>query len=85
MTRTSIVKPQTQYQVLVTSTATLAAEDGEVIFTGSRSAAANYVAVGQVLADTEAINEAQERAAREVAEGLRLAILGALATPAAEQ
>jgi hypothetical protein len=43
------------------------------------------VGVGQVLADTEATNEASERAAKEAAEGLRLAILGALATPVSGQ
>lgn len=81
LTTTTITKPATQYQVTVTGTAVLVTPDGQEIFAGSRRATAQYVAVGQVLADTEAANEAQERAAKEVAEGLRLAILGKLATP----
>lgn len=85
LTTTSVTKPATQYQVTVTATAVVAAADGETVFSGSRSATAQYATVGQVLADTEAANEASERAAKEAAEGLRLAILGALATPVARQ
>ncbi|RYG15427.1 MAG: hypothetical protein EON96_10640 [Caulobacteraceae bacterium] len=85
LTTTSVTKPATQYQTTVTATAVLTTPDGRPVFTGSRSASAQYATVGQVLADTEASNEAAERAAREAAEGLRLAILGVLATPAAGQ
>ena len=85
LTTTTITKPATQYAMMVTATAVLTTADGREIFSGSRSATAQYAAVGQVLADTEAANEAQERAAREVAESLRLAILGQLATPVAGQ
>ena len=85
LTTTSVTKPATQYQVTVTATAVVTTADGERVFSGSRSATAQYVSVGQVLADTEASNEAAERAAKEAAEGLRLAVLGALATPVAGQ
>lgn len=85
LTTTSVTKPATQYQMTVTATAVVSTADGETVFSGSRSATAQYFTVGQVLADTEAGNEAGERAAKEAAEGLRLAILGALATPAARQ
>lgn len=85
LTRTSIVKPATQYEMTVTANATVTTADGRQVFSGTRNATAAYVSVGQVLADTEAANEAGERAAREAAEGLRLAILGALATPLAGQ
>jgi hypothetical protein len=81
LTTTNIVKPATQQAVTVTVNAVLTTADGRRIFAGSRNATAQYVSVGQTLADAEAGNEAQERAAREAAEGLRLAILGALATP----
>ena len=79
LTTTNVVKPATQQAVTVNAVLTTA--DGRRIFAGSRNATAQYVSVGQTLADAEAGNEAQERAAREAAEGLRLAILGALATP----
>lgn len=82
LTSTSVVKPVTQKQVTVTASATLTAPDGKVVFSGSRTATAQYTAGPQVLAETEAEIEASERAAKEAAEGLRLAILGALAAPA---
>lgn len=85
LTTTSVTKPATQYQVTVTATAVVTTADGQKVFAGSRSATAQYFSVGQVLADTEAANEASERAAKEAAEGLRLAILGALATPVTGQ
>jgi len=85
LTTTNTTKPATQQQTTVSVTAVLTASDGTVVFSGSRNATAQWVSVGQVLADTEAGNEANERAAKEAAEGLRLAILGALATPARSQ
>jgi hypothetical protein len=85
LTTTSVTKPATQYQMTVHVTAVLTTPDGRTVFSGSRSATAQYVGVGQVLADTEATNEASERAAKEAAEGLRLAILGALAAPVSGQ
>lgn len=81
LTTTSVTKPATQQAVTVTATATVTTVEGRQVFSGSRSATAQYYTVGQTLADSEAANEAQERAAKEAAEGLRLAILGALATP----
>jgi hypothetical protein len=66
----------------VTASATLVDAEGEPVFQGTRTASAGYFTVGQVLADTEASNEASERAAKEAGELLRLAILGAIATPA---
>jgi hypothetical protein len=85
LTTTSITKPATQSMVRVTVAAVLTTADGRTVFSGTRFAEAQYMSVGQVLADTEAANEASERAAKEAAEGLRLAILGALATPAPVQ
>lgn len=82
LTMTGVSKPATQFATTVTVRAILTAPDGRVVFTGSRTATAQYATVGQVLADTEARDEAEERAAKEAAEALRLAILGALATPA---
>lgn len=85
LTTTSVVKPVKQYEVTVTVTAVVTSADGRTVFSGSRTAAAQYTGGIQVLAETEASIEAAERAAKEAAEGLRLAILGALATPVAGQ
>lgn len=78
LTHTSTAKPGTLHETVVTATASVISPEGDVIFSGTRSAAATYTSVGQVLNDTEGFNDASERAARAVADTLRLAILGAL-------
>ncbi|MHA6732436.1 hypothetical protein [Devosia sp. A369] len=50
-------------------------EDGKVIFTATRSASASYSTNNQVLANNQAVTDAQERAAVSAAESLRLAVL----------
>lgn len=80
LTRTNVVKPVTQYEVAVTATYTVTA-DGKVVAKGSRRASASYTTSGQVLADEAALKDATERAGHEVAESIRLAILGQLSTP----
>lgn len=73
--------PNTPYEATVSATATIAARDGSADkpITITRTAKAQLTHSGQVLADTQADQEAQERAARSAAESLRLAILAALA------
>ena len=78
LTKTAVVKPQATNEVVVSATVTVTGADGETIFTGRRTAGALYTTAGQVLADTAALTEAQERAARALADTVRLAILGAL-------
>ena len=56
--------------------------DGKVAFTATRSASAIFTADSQALAEAEAERDARERAARELAETVRLTLLGALANPA---
>ncbi len=56
----------------------------KVLVSGSRRAVASYFTVGQVLADEEAYEDAIERAGHEVAETIRLSILGQLAAPVRE-
>ena len=72
--------PNKLYRAVVTATLTIARRDGTdakpLSFT--RQAAAEYTTSGQVLADTAAANEAAERAAKAVAESLRLAMLASL-------
>ncbi len=49
-------------------------KSGEVIASGLRDAIASYDRTGQVLANNRAIRDAENRAAKETAEALRLAI-----------
>ena len=83
LTHTSVDKPATHHEMAVTATFTVTRE-GEVLLTGTRRASASYVTVGQVLADEAAAKDAQERAAREVAETIRLSLLAALSAPPRE-
>jgi LPS-assembly lipoprotein len=78
LTHTGTAKPATTSQMTVTASVSVIGPEGDVVFSGTRSAAATYTSVGQVLSDTEGFNEAAERGARSVAETIRLAILGAL-------
>lgn len=76
----STANPNKAQRVTVTATLTVTRRDGTegkpISFT--RQASADYTTSSQVLADTAAANEASERAARAVAESLRLALLATL-------
>jgi hypothetical protein len=80
MARSQRLDPREPEQVTVTATATITRRDGSKTapVTLTRFAVANYTRSGQVLADNAALNEAAERAAKSVAESLRLAILADL-------
>ena len=80
LTRTGVAKPVSQHEVAVSASYTVTA-GGEVVAQGSRRASASYSSSGQVLADEAAYKDAVERAGHEVAESIRLAILGQLSTP----
>jgi hypothetical protein len=83
LTRTNVRRPSDQREAVVTARIELVDADGNIAFTATRSAAALYTAdTSQALAETQAEREAQERAARELAETVRLTLLGALANPA---
>jgi len=82
LTRTNVSRPSDQREAVVTARIELVDVDGKIAFTATRSAAALYTTDSQALAETEAEREAQERAARELAETVRLTLLGALANPA---
>lgn len=83
LTRTAVTKPATQYEMGITANYTLLSGD-KVLLQGTRRAAASYATVGQVLADEAAAKDAEERAAHEVAETIRLSILAQLAAPLRE-
>jgi hypothetical protein len=63
-----------RYETKVTATATVR-YGGDELFTVTRFATAQHTGESQVLADDAARIEAEERAAKSVAESLRLAIL----------
>jgi hypothetical protein len=56
----------------------LVTKDGKVLQSFSRTASASYTTNGQVLADNSAITDASERAAKEVAETVRLSLIALL-------
>ncbi|WDR07388.1 hypothetical protein PSQ90_08210 [Devosia rhodophyticola] len=74
------VNPYRVYEVTVTATLNIEARDGSESepLTFTRAATAQFNSNSQVLADTEAQIEARERAAKAVAESLRLAVLASL-------
>jgi LPS-assembly lipoprotein len=78
----NIVSPNRQRQMTVSATITLTSADGKVLFSGRRSAAADYTTNSQVLANQAAETEAAERAAKALADTIRLSLLAALASPA---
>lgn len=67
-----------QREATVSALVELLGSDGSVILSTRRSAAALYTTDSQALAESEAEREALERAARELAETVRLTLLGAL-------
>jgi hypothetical protein len=79
LTRSSVVRPTDQKEMVVTAQIELIAADGSIILSTTRSAAALYTTDSQALASSEAEREAAERAAKALAETVRLTLLGALA------
>jgi LPS-assembly lipoprotein len=83
LTKTNVANPAAQKEAVVTARIELIDADGTIAYTATRSAAASFTTDRyQALAETEAEKEARERAARELAETVRLTLLGALANPA---
>ena len=50
----------------------------DIFFSGTRTASASYVNSGQALANQQAANEASERAAHQLAQTIRLTLIGVL-------
>jgi LPS-assembly lipoprotein len=82
LTSGNIVSPNQQRQMIVTAKVRLIGIDGKVLFSGSRSAAADYTANASQLANQQAETDAAERAARALADSIRLTLIAALALPA---
>lgn len=81
LTRSDVTRPSEQREAVVTAQIELVGADGKVAFQVSRSAAALYSTDSQALAASEAQQDAEERAAKELAETVRLTLIGALANP----
>jgi hypothetical protein len=81
LTRSDVTRPSEQREAVVTAKVELVGPGGQVATTFTRSASALYTTDSQALAATEAQRDAEERAARELAETVRLSLIGALANP----
>jgi len=57
---------------------------GKTIFSGTRTASASYTSSGQSLANQQAANEAAERAALQLAQTIRLTLIGVLTSRAGQ-
>jgi hypothetical protein len=82
LTRASSPRPADQREAIVTADIVVTDPAGAVVYSARRSASALYTTDGQGLADSEAARDARERAAGELAETIRLTLLGALSRPA---
>lgn len=78
LVKSGVARPASTAEAVVSAAISVTGSDGAVVFSGTRSASALYTTVGQVLADSSAASEASDRAARSLADTIRLAILGAL-------
>ncbi len=82
LTTESTAVPSQQREMTVSAVVDLADADGKVLFSGTRKASALYTSGPQILANQAAEADAAERAARTLAETIRLTILSVLSTPA---
>jgi len=78
LARSQTTNPSKPYEAVVIATLTVVDPQGQVLLTVTRQANAGYTTNGQVLADKAAEADAAERAARSVAESLRLTLLATL-------
>jgi hypothetical protein len=78
LTTTDVTRPSQQSEAVVTATVKVTSPAGAVVFNTTRSASAVYTSDGQGLADSEAQRNAEDNAARELAETIRLTLIGVL-------
>ena len=82
LTKSGVSRPADQREAVVTATIELIDPEGKVAMKTTRSASALYTTDSQALAASEAERSAYEQAARELAETVRLTLLGALSQTA---
>jgi len=78
LTKSGVTRPAEQREAVVKAHIVLLGPGDKVLLTTDRSASALYTVDSQALAGSEAEIDAYERAARELAETVRLTLLGAL-------
>jgi LPS-assembly lipoprotein len=78
LTTTDVTRPSEQNEAVVTATIKVTSPAGAVVFNTTRSATALYSTDGLGLADGEAQRNAEDNAARELAETIRLTLMGVL-------
>ena len=83
LTESTIRRPSEPEEAVVTAKVEVVNADGKIIYTATRSANAAYMIDNQALSQAEAERDAEERAAKALAETIRLTLIGALAQPAA--
>jgi hypothetical protein len=78
LTKSNVARPFSTSEASVTASVSVTAPDGTLVFSGTRFQTAIYTGAGQALADSTAASEASDRAARSLADTIRLLIVGAL-------
>jgi LPS-assembly lipoprotein len=78
LTANTITTPASQQEAIVAATVTITDADGEVVGSATRTATADYTTSPQAFANQEIAADAQRRAAKLVADSLRLDIYSAL-------
>lgn len=78
LTRSASDRPNDQRQAVVTALIKITSPSGAVVFNTTRSASAVYSVDSQGLANSEAQKDAEERAARELAETVRLTLISSM-------
>ena len=78
LTFATVTGPGRPRQMTVTAAITVTAPDGTVLFSGTRAQTADYTSSPQALASRQAENDAAERAARLLADTVRLEVIAAL-------
>jgi LPS-assembly lipoprotein len=77
-TALSVTQDPAKPSLATVTASVVVTKDGKVLQAFSRTATAGYTTSGQVLADNSAVIDASERAAKEVAETIRLSLIALL-------
>ena len=79
LTSGTLSVPSTPMQMTVTANITVTDASGKKVFSGTRSQTADYTTDPQAFASQQAASDAADRAAKLLADTIRLEVLGALA------
>lgn len=79
--RSEVLSSRDEFRLTATANYTVTHED-RIVAAGTRTATATYITTDQIVADNAARIDAEERAARALADAVRLALLGRPLAPA---